>query len=302
MTGKITAIINTLNEERNIARALASVKWADEVIVCDMHSEDQTAVIAKRLGATVIFHKPMGYVEPARNFAISKASHEWVLIVDADEEIPATLAERLQELAKEENSVITHVEIPRKNIIFGSWIKGSMWWPDFNIRFFRKNAVTWTNAIHHKPKVEGQGLSLLADEKLAIVHYHYDTVSQFITRMNRYTDIQAKELIKDEYHFKWQDLLQKPLSEFLSRYFANQGYKDGLHGLTLALLQAFSFVVVYAKTWETQGFQPQTISLKELDAQSVKSGKEIDYWLKFVALSPNPIKRVAQKIKNKLSS
>jgi glycosyltransferase involved in cell wall biosynthesis len=118
----------------NIERAIKSVSWADEILVCDMHSEDNTALLAKKLGAIVFFHKRTGFVEPARNFAISKASHEWILVVDADEEVSDSLQEKLKDIIKK-NGVVTHVEVPRKNIIFAKWMKAAgclkglhTWW------------------------------------------------------------------------------------------------------------------------------------------------------------------------------
>ncbi len=298
MNGKITVIINTLNEEKNIERAIKSVDWADEILVCDMHSDDQTAVLAKRLGATVFFHKRTGYVEPARNFTISKASHEWILILDADEEIPESLAGRLKEMVRKP-IVSTFVEIPRKNIIFGKWMKASMWWPDYNIRFFKSGFVTWGDKIHRPPKTEGQGIKLPAEERWAIIHHHYQTISQFVERMNRYSDIQARQLRQEGVEFNWTDLINKPLSEFLGRFFANRGFQDGLHGLALSLLQALSFVLVYLKLWQMDEFKHQEIKLEDFKTETNKGGEEIDYWFKYGNLSKNPIKKFLQRVKNK---
>ncbi len=240
MTAKISVIINTLNEEKNIKQAIESVKWADEIIVCDMYSGDKTTEIAGKMGAKVFFHSKEGFVEPARNFAVSKASNEWILVLDADEVVPETLAKRLVEIAAKMDQ-IDYVRLPRRNIIFGHSMQASMWWPDYNVKFFKKGKVVWGNQIHRPPEASGLGLDLPASEEYAIIHHNYDKVSDFIKRMDRYSGIQAAELIKEGYQFNWKDLLEKPLDEFLSRFFAGQGYKDGLHGLALSLLQDFSF-------------------------------------------------------------
>lgn len=297
---KVSVVINTFNEEKNIERAIKSVEWADEILVCDMYSDDDTAVIAKKLGAKIIFHKRVGFVEPARNMAISKAEGDWVLILDADEEIPASLADKIKEIVSKDG-VVTHVEIPRKNIIFGKALKASMWWPDYNTRLFKKGAVNWSNRIHSKPKSEGQGLTLPAVENYAITHYHYQSVSQFLQRMDRYTSIQAKELKDSGYDFNWQDLIKKPLGEFLSRFYANRGFEDGLHGLSLSLLQAFSHFVMYLKVWERKDFDDDNLKFDELNTVLRDSGEEISHWMKYGNLSSNKIKRVFQKIKNKLT-
>ena len=296
MPEKISAVINTLNEERNIKRAIDSIKWVDEIIVCDMHSDDQTTEIAKGLGAKIILHKRSRYVEPARNFAISKASGEWILILDADEQVPEILKEKLVEIANKMDQ-IDYVKIPRKNIIFGKWMQQSQWWPDLNVRFFRKGKVKWGDKIHRPPEASGLGLDLPAEERWAIVHHNYRGISQFLERMDRYTTIQAEELKKEGYKFKWIDLLEKPLDEFLSRFFANQGYKDGLHGLAASCLQAYSFMIVYLKLWEMSYFKQQDISLDELEIEKLKSGKSIEYWLKHSRSNKNPFKNFLQKLK-----
>lgn len=281
MINKISVVINTLDEEKNITKAIKSVKWADEILVCDMHSEDKTLEIAKNLGAKIVFHKKLNYVEPARNFAISKASNNWILIIDPDEEIPQTLGSRLIQIASKMKEV-DYVRIPRKNMIFNQFMKASMWWPDYNIRFFKKGKVKWSNNIHRPPKVTGAGLDLPAEEELAIIHHNYQTISQFISRMNRYTDVEVDQLIKNNYKFKWTDLIQKPLSEFLSRFFASYGYQDGLHGLALSLLQAFSFLIVYLKVWENSSFKEDELKLNDIEIEKERAGYQINYWMKEV--------------------
>ena len=295
MSAKISVVINTLNEESNIERAIKSVDWADEIIVCDMYSEDGTTEIAKKLGAKIFFHKKEEYVEPARNFAISKAANEWILILDADEVITETLARRLQEIANMTKQ-IDYVRIPMKNIIFGHFMRYSGWWPDYKVRFFKKGQVRWMDKIHRPPETLGQGLDLPADEKFALVHYNYDTVSQFVEKMGRYTTIQAKELKDEGYKFDWNDLFEKPLGEFLSRFFANEGYKDGLHGLALGLLQAFSFLVLYLKLWEMDKFKEQDIVLRQLEVQKEKSAEAINYWIKRSKHPGSLFERIFKKI------
>ncbi|MBI4157482.1 glycosyltransferase family 2 protein, partial [Candidatus Woesebacteria bacterium] len=128
---KVSVVINTLNEEENLPTAIASVRdFADEMIVVDMESSDGTVSLAKKLGAKVYSHQKVGYVEPARNFALSKAKGDWIFILDADEVLPKTLQKKL--LAIIQTSKNDYFRIPRKNFIFGKWIKHSRWWPDYN--------------------------------------------------------------------------------------------------------------------------------------------------------------------------
>lgn len=275
--GKISVVVNTLNEEDNLPRALSSVKEiADEMVVVDMESTDRTVDVARQFGAEVYQHKRVGYVEPARNFAIDKATHDWILILDADEEVPGSLAAKLKEITK--NHQADYYRLPRKNINFGRWTKNARWWPDYNIRFFKKGAVSWNEVIHSVPMTVGKGSDLPAEEKFAIIHYNYPTISKYVARMNRYTDIQAKILVDKDYKFNWTDLIEKPVGEFLSRYFDGEGYKDGLHGIALSGLQAFSEFVLYLKLWQAERFRPEPIGLQDLSTEIGKAKGQIDWW------------------------
>ncbi|RJQ27895.1 glycosyltransferase family 2 protein [Candidatus Parcubacteria bacterium] len=297
-SGKISVVINTLNEAVLAEQAIRSVSWADEVVICDMHSDDNIKVVAKKLGARVIEHERLDFVEPARNLAIAETTGEWVLVLDPDEEVSDELGVKLKEIT--EDNKISFVEVPRKNIIFGKWMIASFWWPDYNIRFFKKGKVVWSNEIHRRPQTLGEGIKLPDEERYALIHHHYKSISQFINRMDRYTSVQARELVKNGYRFRWSDVVEKPLNEFLGRFFANQGFKDGLHGLTLSLLQAFSFLIVYLKVWEEKRFKEENLDFKDIVMIGKSAGKDIDYWYKYGNLSKNPLKRLVERVKNKI--
>ncbi len=274
----ISVVINTLNEEANLPRALASVRgFADEIVVVDMHSDDNTVKIAKKFGARVFSHERTNYVEPARNFAISKATEDWIFVLDGDEELTSTLKGHLKKLINSEKPA-DYYRIPRKNIIFGKWIKHSRWWPDYNIRFFKKGKVSWNEVIHSVPMTEGDGIDLASSEEYAIVHHNYSSLSQFIERMNRYTTVQAQDMKMSGKHFEWQSILTKPTSEFLSRYFQGEGYKDGIHGLALSCLQAFSELVTILKLWEDERFKEQIVKVSDVVSVMKDSQSDIFYW------------------------
>ncbi len=274
---KISVVINTLNEEENLPVAISSVEpWAYEVVVVDMHSDDGTVETAKSLGAKVYYHERIGYVEPARNYAISKAKGDWIFILDADEEVPSTL---VKELLKEAScGEFTYFALPRKNIVFGKWLKNSRWWPDYNIRFFKKGAVKWNRKIHSVPKVIGRGKELKGDEKFAIVHHHYASVSQYLIRHDRYSSIMAREKFENGEKFNWRLLISKPAGEFLSRFFLGQGYKDGVHGLALSSLQAFVELLTYLKLWELNKFPEKELSVNRVVSEIKKMQREVNYW------------------------
>ncbi len=298
MVSQISVVINTLNEEKNIKKAIESLNWAQEIVIVDDGSNDRTYEIITELAQErpnlrIFKHRGAGYVEPARNFAISKASKKWILILDADEVLPDSLTKRLSEIASKMQT--DFVRIPRKNLIFGHFMRASMWWPDYNIRFFRKGKVKWVNKIHRPPQTFGEGLDLPAEEKYAILHQNYATISQYLARMDRYTTIQAEELKQEGYKFEWKDLFEKPLSEFLSRFFANSGYKDGIHGLALSFLQAFSSLVMYLKLWEIDKFRKEDINFFDLENQKNRSSEAINYWLKKTGRSGNFFKKFLGK-------
>lgn len=277
MSSGITVVINTLNEENNIKRAIGSVKGlADEIVVVDMESSDKTCEIAKSLGAKVFSHKKTGYVEPARNFAIEKASNPWVFILDADEEASPELIKEIKKIIEKPKA--DYYRIPRKNIIFGKWIRHSRWWPDANIRLFKKGFVSWNEVIHAVPMTQGTGGEVEAKEESAIIHHHYESIEEYIERMNRYTTEYSKVKLSEGYKFIWSDLITKPASEFFSRYFYGKGYKDGLHGLALAFLQSFSEMVVYLKIWQKEKFNDTGIGVKNVIKVMRDQEKNLHYW------------------------
>jgi len=276
----ISVVINTLNEEKNIRRCLQSAKrLADEIIVVDMYSDDKTRQIAKDFGAKVFLHKRTGYVEPARNFAIDKANGRWVLILDADERVPPSLAKKLKEIA-ETKSDIDCVLIPRKNILLGHWMQNSRWWPDYLPRFFRKGKIRWPKQIHQQPDLKGKNIYALPDnEKFAFVHYNYETLNQFLNRGRKYAAIQARELVKEKkYRLSNKDLILKPLEEFLSRFFVGEAYRDGIHGLALSLLQAWVTLLTYLGVWQIQGYEERALEparVKEIFGEAIY---QLEYW------------------------
>ncbi len=300
---KISAVITTWNEEANLGDCLATLGFVDEIIIVDMESSDDTVKIAKAYTDKVYRTPYTGYVEPARNFSIGKASGSWILIIDGDERIPPTLAEKLKEITK--NDDVDFVRVPRKNLIFGQWLKYSRWWPDYNIRFFKKGYVTWQDTIHSVPITEGIGTNLDPEPENAIIHHHYRTIDEYITRSMRYSNQQSKELISAGYKFSLADLINKPIGEFLSRFFAGEGYKDGLHGLSLSLLQSFSIFVIYLKVWQEEGFTPQTDVLSNSSFKKLIKDKftELKYWLYTIKihLSGKKSEKFILKIKRKLN-
>jgi glycosyltransferase involved in cell wall biosynthesis len=283
----ISIVINTFNESKNLARCLQSLSFADEIIVIDGGSSDETINIAKTFNCSIFTFPSRGFVEPARNFGIHKAQYEWIFIIDADEEVPTDLKKAL--LKYSDQSEIDYFRIPRKNIIFNKWIKHGNWWPDYQIRFFRKNYVIWKEEIHSIPLTTGKGQDMPAQEEMAIVHHNYASIQEFLERLNRYTTIQALESKASA--FLWTDLLNQSCQEFLRRFFLAEGYKDGLHGLALALLQAFSELIVVLKRWEMHKFESVSENkLKQAFPVEVKRRTiEFGYWMEKTEMTKKTI-------------
>jgi (heptosyl)LPS beta-1,4-glucosyltransferase len=295
----ISAVINVKNEAKALSKCLRSIKdIADEIIIVDMDSTDDSQEVAKKAGAKLYSYKSMEYVEPARNFALSKATGKWILLLDPDEFLNKTLKKELISITKRND--VDYVKIPRKNIIFGKWIRHSNSWPDYLIRFFKKDTVTWKKEIHSQPKTKGNGITLLDSEKLAIQHNNYTDINQFIIRAVRYSDIQAKELFVSDYKLKTSDFILKPIQEFNSRFFSAEGYKDGFHGLIFSILQAFAIALVYIKLWEKQGRQDKPLTKESFVSASQETVFEYDFWFnKYFKneYSSNFLKRFLLKIR-----
>lgn len=276
----LTALVHTKNSAATLAVCLRTLRFADEVIVIDMKSSDDTVEIAKKHSATVLEHKDVGYVEPARAFALKQVKTDWTLIVDADEEIPESLAIELKRLMKDESAKDAYY-IPRKNIVFQKWIEHTGWWPDFQLRFFKTGKLNWPEQIHAQPVVEGSIGYLEEKEQFAILHHNYQTIEQFVDRLNRYTTIEVDrgQRSTDEQKKMGPAVLPSAFSqEFARRYFVHDGYLDGGHGLALSYLQSMYQVITELKRWQKAGFS-EVKDADKLPEALEKSFRELNYWI-----------------------
>jgi len=283
---KITGITVVKGRPNHIYACLSSLdKISDEVMVVDIGMDESLKEEIKKLKkVTCIEEEHVEYVELIRERVKNRAKHEYVLFLDADEELPETLIDELKKIYKKHDAI----QIARKNMVFGSWVEHSRWWPDSQVRLFKKTALTWPTKIHQQPEVKGDIFELPTEEKYAILHHNYDSIDDFILRMMRYAKIEATEKIsqKKEYHLK--DATKVAISEFVGRYFAGEGYKDGMLGFTLAMLQLFYSFLVYFYYWEKRKYsadiEEPALNIKRFFAQGLT---EVIYW--------NP-KRVTDKI------
>lgn len=247
----ISAVITTYNEAKKLEICLESVKeFAQEIIILDLNSTDQIGAVCKKFNVRLFKHELVPFVELIRNFAISKASGDWILILDPDEQITEKLILKLREVTQDDRYVA--VNIPRKNIFFNKWIRHTNWWPDKHIRFFKKGKIEWETRLHSYPKVTGEILELESREDLAIMHYGYDNIREFIDRQNRYSEIEAEQALEKGEGFSEVNFFWWPVREFLVRYIKHAGFLDGVYGFSLSFLMAVERIIVQTKIWEKE--------------------------------------------------
>lgn len=193
MDNDISVIIHTLNEENNIRNCLECVKWADEIVIIDMYSDDKTSAIARQYTDKIFMHERTGVVEPARQFGIDKASKRWILIVDADELIPPKLYRALLDVInKNETDALL---LPICDYYFGHCISVNRW----PCRFFKKGHVIWPPKIHSMPYcLPGTRITRLDNKDLSIIHLAEIDFAHFLEKLERYTNIEAKQFTNDK--------------------------------------------------------------------------------------------------------
>lgn len=297
---KLSVVITSHNNQDLITDCLKSVRFADEIIIIDNQSTDDTAKIAKKHGAKVIKHKnePTN-LNKSKNFGFTKAKHQWILSLDSDERVEPDLKQQILKAVRQKNNSVIGYYIPRKNIIFGKWIQHGLWYPDHQLRLFQKSKGKFPASHNHELlQVTGQTQYLTGH----ILHLNYTSVSQYIQKIDRqYSDNEVEVFLKKGNHIHWYDALRFPLQDFLTNYFAREAYKDGLHGLVLSILQAFYMFVVFCKIWEKQEFQPQAVKLTAVDSELKRFRSQVKYWLLHCrAQSASLPRRLLLKIQSKL--
>ncbi len=295
----LSVIISAWNEEAKIKRCLASVSWADEIIFVDNSSTDQTSRIAKQFTSKVFKRPNNPMLNVNKNFGFSKATSDWILSLDADEKITKELASEIRSTIDAQNELVGYW-IPRKNILFGKWIMHGLWWPDKQLRLFKRNKGKFPGIhVHEYLSVDGSTGEL--DEPY--IHYNYETISQFIKKMDTiYTESEVQKHISANYQLSWYDALRFPISDFVKIYFVQQGYKDGLHGLVLSILQSFYSFIVFAKLWEKNKFNQIDIPLSSVAKEFRQAEKEVDYWIISAEEKETPSKtmRLLLKVKRRV--
>ena len=244
---KISAAIITYNEEKNIKRCMDSLDFVDEIIVVDSLSSDNTCAIAKELGAKVIDQKFLGHIDQ-KQLAVENCSNEWVLSLDADEEVSPELKASILELIK---NPLEHEAYEMKRVSFhlGKWIRHGGWYPDKKTRFFNKTKAHWGGYNPHDKVIVDGSIGMLEGD---LMHYVFDDLRHNIDTNNSYSSIMAEDLAKEDKKFCYLKLFFKPLGKFLEVYIYKRGFMDGMPGFIIAVGAAYSMFLKFAKLWELE--------------------------------------------------
>jgi glycosyltransferase involved in cell wall biosynthesis len=247
----LSVTILSHNEEANIARAIQSVRWADEVLVVDSGSTDKTLEIARSLGAKVLSNPWPGY-GAQKNFAQKAASYEWILNIDADEEVPSDLAEEIRAALANTTSELQGVHgftFPRKTFYLGQWIQHGGWYPNYLTRLSHRKHARWTEPqVHERLIVEGKIERLSS----ALHHYSFPNIqSQVLTNL-KFSQLGSEDLKRAGAQGSLLKLIFKPIGKFLETYLLKRGFMDGLAGFIISVNAAHSIFLKYAYLLEAR--------------------------------------------------
>jgi len=250
--GKLTALILTYNEEKNIRDCITSVKFADEIIIIDSGSTDRTIEIAEQLGAKCIVHPMDEGFAGQRNFALAQTTAEWVLFVDADERITPELAKEISTVV-ECNEQYAY-EILRINVVFGTIVGHGGHSPDYSLRLYPRTAINWQGFVHE------QALVTLPIQRLKkhMFHHTYTSWERYFFKFNQYTTLMAEQMYKKGRKTGFIDIVLRPWAGFLRFYVFKSGWRDGKIGFILAVFHFFYTMAKYVKLYYIQNAAEDT--------------------------------------------
>jgi glycosyltransferase involved in cell wall biosynthesis len=242
---KLSVTVITRNEAANIEAALGSISWADEIVVIDAESTDETVAIARRRGARVEVRPWPGY-SAQKNHAASVASHDWILSIDADERVSPALASEIQALLRAE-PVHRGYRVPRISYYLGRWIRGTDWYPDYQLRLYDRRAGEWNGrAVHESVALDGVIGRLEHD----LQHFPYRDISDHLQTIDRYTTLAAEQMHAEGRTPSIGGILLHPPFAFLRNYVLRGGFRNGSAGLIVSLLNSYYVFLKLAKAWE----------------------------------------------------
>jgi len=243
---KISLVMITYNEEKNIASCLETAKWVDEIIIVDSFSTDRTLEVCRQY-TDHIFQHPFEGFGKQKNYAIERASRDWIFVLDADERIPPELQREIENILRLKINDFSAYRVARKNFFYGYWLRWGDQYPDWQIRFFRRGAG-WNDDFepHHNFIFNGQ----LGTLRHPLIHYTERQISDHFPKLNRFTNLAAAYRAKTCLRVHWYDLVFRPLVTFFQVFLRKRGYRDGIPGLIQAVFKSLYTFVKYAKVWE----------------------------------------------------
>jgi len=240
---RISATIVTLNEERNLARALESLMVVDEIVVVDSGSTDRTVEIARGYGARVIANAWPGYAAQ-KNFAAASAAHDWILAIDADEALSELLQAEIMEL-RASTPDVAGFQFPRRAQYLGGWILHGGWYPDAKVRLYDRRRARWLgDYVHESVKADGEVGSLAGN----LLHFTCDSLEEHRRTMERYTTLAAEELRARGRRSSALRTALSPPATFLKTYLLQQGFRDGYRGYWIARMAARYVYLKHSKS------------------------------------------------------
>ncbi len=245
---KISAFIVCFNEEAVIKRCLEAIKWCDEIVVVDSGSTDSTLEICKEYTNKVFHRDWSGYVEQ-KEFGLNKCSNEWVLNVDADEEVSPELTDEIMGLLEENQDEISGYYISRVTYFLGRWWRNGSWYPEYRLRLVRKSRTVWAGEDpHEKAIVEGPTLQTKGE----LFHYTYNDIFDQIERLNKFSTTAALGLYRKGEKSSIIGMIFNPIFRFLKSFVFKRGFLAGKAGLIVAINEAHYVFLKYAKLWEAE--------------------------------------------------
>jgi glycosyltransferase involved in cell wall biosynthesis len=242
----ISAFIVCKNEENSIRRALESVSWCDEIVIVDSGSTDNTLEICREFTQKIIFREWSGYSEQ-KFFALKLCTSDWILNLDADEEVSIKLRNSIHDMLEKHQTEIDGYNINRVVFYLNRWWRNGGWYPEYRLRVCRRSKTSWGGSnIHEKAIVKGKTEKLIGE----LHHFTYEDIAEHIRVVNRYSSLLTEETSLRKGDYLLPRMIIHPITRFIKHFILKHGYRDGIAGLIVATTESFYVFMKYAKVWE----------------------------------------------------
>ena len=246
----VSAYMITFNNERTVEMALKSLDWVDEIVIVDSFSTDRTPAIAEQYATKWEQREWPGFRDQYQ-YASEQCTHDWVLFIDADEEISESLRDEMQQVLRAnctspKGSRVRGYYAPRRTYYLGRWHLHGSWVPDQEIRLYDRRHGSWQGGLHANVHIEGSTRHFRG----FYYHYTYENISDQLRTIDRYSSNAAADMLEEGKRFSFRRLFGNPLAHFVRDYIFKGGFREGLPGLIVAVTTMFYVFIKYAKLWE----------------------------------------------------